>query len=108
LTRLYQPHLCAVPLAGLGLIGLLLALFVPRHRLALLPGAVVLGLLLASAALDGPVERYRYPLDPNIALLAAGGLTVSLERIWHLLTHRRRTAVAVPTRLVTSLPARRE
>ena len=108
LTRLYQPHLYALPLAGLALLGLMLALFVPRHRLALLPGTIVLALLLASAALDGPVERYRYPLDPSIALLAAGGLTLSLECLWHLLTHRRRTAVAVPAMLATSLPARRE
>jgi 4-amino-4-deoxy-L-arabinose transferase-like glycosyltransferase len=85
LTRLYQPHLYAVPLAGLGLLGLTLALFNPSHRAALLPGAAVLALLLASAALDGPVERYRYPLDPTIALLAAGGLTVGLERLWRRL-----------------------
>lgn len=88
LTRLYQPHLYAVPLAGLGLLGLTLALFTPRQRPALVPGATVLALLLASAALDGPVERYRYPLDPSIALLAAGGLTVSLQRLWRRLVPR--------------------
>jgi hypothetical protein len=68
---------------------LTLALFTPSQRPALLPGAAVLALLLASAALDGPVERYRYPLDPSIALLAAGGLTVGLKRLWRRLAPRR-------------------
>jgi 4-amino-4-deoxy-L-arabinose transferase-like glycosyltransferase len=58
-------------LAGLGL-----ALAAVAARPALLPGCVGLAILLASAALDGPVPRYRYPLDPLIALFAAGALVV--------------------------------
>jgi hypothetical protein len=53
--------------------GLLAAACVCRP--ALVPGLAGLGILLASAALDGPVPRYRYPLDPLIALFAAGALT---------------------------------
>ena len=47
-----------------------------RARPALCPGCGA-RILLASAALDGPVPRYRYPLDPLIALFAAGGVTVA-------------------------------
>ena len=32
-------------------------------------------MLLANAALAGPEARFRYPLDPLIAVLAFGGLT---------------------------------
>jgi 4-amino-4-deoxy-L-arabinose transferase-like glycosyltransferase len=86
LTRLYQPHLYAVPLAGLGLLGLTLALLVRPYRPALLLGAAALAVLLASAALDGPVERYRYPLDPLISVLAVGGLIASLGGVWRRLS----------------------
>jgi hypothetical protein len=64
---------------------LLAALAVVRP--ALVPGLAGLGILLASAALDGPVPRYRYPLDPLIALFAAGALTVALS--WALALWRR-------------------
>jgi 4-amino-4-deoxy-L-arabinose transferase-like glycosyltransferase len=41
-------------------------------------GAAILGLaslllMLAAAAFNGPVPRYRYPVDPLLGLLAAGG-----------------------------------
>jgi dolichyl-phosphate-mannose-protein mannosyltransferase len=84
LTRLYQPHLHALPLAGLALLGAALALQQRGRRRALIPAAAALGLLLASAALDGPVERYRYPLDPLISVLAVGGLTATLGAIGRL------------------------
>jgi 4-amino-4-deoxy-L-arabinose transferase-like glycosyltransferase len=78
LVSTYQPVHVAPVLAALFALGLALAVSMSRHRPALLPAAAVLLLLLASAALDGPVERYRYPLDPLISLLAAGGLIGSL------------------------------
>jgi hypothetical protein len=40
----------------------------------LLLGVLVFGLLLAGAALIGIEWRYRFPLDPLINVLAAGGL----------------------------------
>ena len=42
-------------------------------RGALLPGAAAVLLMFVAAALDGPVARYRYPADPIIGLMAAGG-----------------------------------
>lgn len=74
IVNIYQPARFATPLALLTIIGLGVALLVPRCRLALLPGLAAPLLILASAALDGPVERYRYPLDPAIAVLVGGAL----------------------------------
>jgi 4-amino-4-deoxy-L-arabinose transferase-like glycosyltransferase len=64
-----------------------LALFVLGTAVSLLAGwrpglllaASVLFLVLASAALNGPQERYRYPVDPAIAVLMASGV-VGLAR----------------------------
>ena len=36
---------------------------------------VVVGLLLAAVAMVAPLPRYRYPVEPLLGLLAAGGLT---------------------------------
>jgi len=58
----------------LALLGMAVAAASPRLRPALLPGLATVALLGASAALDGPVARYRYPADPLIALTAMGGL----------------------------------
>jgi hypothetical protein len=79
LVNLYQPARYSPLLAILFTAGAALALFVLRYRPALLPAAAVCLLLLASAALDGPVERYRYPLDPLISVVAAGGLSAGLN-----------------------------
>jgi 4-amino-4-deoxy-L-arabinose transferase-like glycosyltransferase len=75
LVNVYQPAHYAPILAALLLLGIGLAISMPRHRVGLIPACVVLVLLVASAALDGPVERYRYPLDPLISVLVAGGLS---------------------------------
>ncbi|MFN0071871.1 MAG: glycosyltransferase family 39 protein [Chloroflexota bacterium] len=71
-------------------IGAVLALLVPRWRLALLPFTVALAMILASAALDGPVYRYRYPVDPLLAILAAGGIAGPLTLTWQLVQSRHR------------------
>jgi 4-amino-4-deoxy-L-arabinose transferase-like glycosyltransferase len=79
LTEIFQPAAFGPILPVLAGFGLLLAVVVARP--ALVPGLAALGILLASAALDGPVPRYRYPLDPLIALLAAGTLAVAVSWI---------------------------
>jgi hypothetical protein len=66
-------------------IGAVLAVVVPRWRSALLPLGVAVVMILASAALDGPVYRYRYPVDPLLAIVAAGGIAGPLVVIWRLL-----------------------
>ena len=74
LVTLYQPGALGPILPVLAGMGLLLAAATPSLRPALLPGLAALALLLTSAALDGPVPRYRYPADPFITLTAVGGL----------------------------------
>jgi Dolichyl-phosphate-mannose-protein mannosyltransferase len=74
---------------ALGL-GALLALIVPRWRLALLPLIVAAAMILASAALDGPVYRYRYPVDPLLAIVAAGGIAGPIALLWSFWKKRRR------------------
>jgi hypothetical protein len=73
LVTFYQPHRHAPLLAALFGLGSLLALLVPSFRPALLCSATVGVMLLLSAALNGPVERYRYPLDPLVSVVVAGG-----------------------------------
>ena len=81
LATVYDPARAAPLLAVLGVIGALRGLERSR-RPALVVGLLVAGLLLAGAALIGIEWRYRFPLDPLINLLAAGGLLllVSLVR----------------------------
>lgn len=68
--------------------GLVLAAVGLAPRWLLLPGLAVTVLIAGSAALVGPVERYRVPLDPLLTLLSvqavatAAGLTrVGLRRL---------------------------
>jgi hypothetical protein len=75
IADVYQPTRFAPLLAGLCLLGIALAVLVPRQRTVLLPAGAACLLLLASAALNGPVERYRYPIDPLISVVVAAGLT---------------------------------
>jgi hypothetical protein len=46
-----------------------------RPGVAAFLALVVVGLLLAAVALVAPLARYRYPTEPLLALLAAGGLS---------------------------------
>jgi hypothetical protein len=75
LVRLYQPSqdLLAPLLGILFLIGGLAIILRPRWRPALPLPMLVVAVVLLSAFLDGPVPRFRYPLDPLIAPVAAGG-----------------------------------
>jgi len=89
ISGIFQPATVGPFLPILAALGLGLAPLVARP--ALLPGLAGLALLLASAALDGPVPRYRYPLDPLIALFAAGAVVVVVR--WALnARHWRRIA----------------
>jgi 4-amino-4-deoxy-L-arabinose transferase-like glycosyltransferase len=73
LVTVYDPARFAPPIALLALAGALSGLAAGR-RAALVLGAVVFAVLLAGAALIGIEWRYRFPLDPLINVLAAGGL----------------------------------
>lgn len=74
----FQPYRQRQPLGLLLGLGLLAALLRPAWRPALLLAAAAGAIVLASAALDGLVWRYRYPVDPLLAVLAGGGV----ETLW--------------------------
>ncbi len=78
LATLYDPARFPFVAAALFALGTLWGLQA-RFRPALLLGGLVLGLLLASAALIGIEWRYRYPLDPIITVLSAGGLVATWQ-----------------------------
>jgi 4-amino-4-deoxy-L-arabinose transferase-like glycosyltransferase len=85
LTDLYQPARLPWLLLPLSALGCLLSLFQPNRRPGLLVAAAVLLLLGLSAFLDGPVPRYRVPLEPLVTILAAGGISGR----WALISSRR-------------------
>jgi 4-amino-4-deoxy-L-arabinose transferase-like glycosyltransferase len=80
LLNLFQPGRLGptIPLLALvGAVGLALGIGARRQRpgVAAFLGLVVVGLLLAAVALVAPHARYRYPVEPLLGLLAAGGVT---------------------------------
>jgi hypothetical protein len=74
IVALVQPPAWGPLLPTLFIVGTVLLAARPRLRPALLLSLAVIALLVTCAALDGPLVRYRYPADPLIALVAAGGL----------------------------------
>jgi 4-amino-4-deoxy-L-arabinose transferase-like glycosyltransferase len=90
LAQIFRPTRVAWWIVGLGLVGALLALVVPAHRPALLPFLVAFVLIAVSAMLVGDVPRYRYPVDPLMYVMAAGGLVGTVGVVWRVV--RRRTA----------------
>ena len=80
LISFFQPWRWRGPLALLLALGLLGALARPAWRRALLLPASAGLIVLASAALDGNVWRYRYPVDPLLAVTIGGGA----ELLWFL------------------------
>jgi hypothetical protein len=77
-TRVFQPYVWQWLLVPLVLLGLGWGLmWGPRGPTVLLV-LTVLALVFPSAALVGYVPRYRYPADPLLAALAAGGVMAVL------------------------------
>jgi hypothetical protein len=75
LTSIYQPGRVSWLIALGFVVGAALSIFKPQHRPALLLTLAIPPMLLTNAALASPEARFRYPLDPLIAVLAFGGLT---------------------------------
>ncbi len=88
LVNIYQPVAFGPILPALALLGLGAAAALAAHRSAVLAGLTAVALVLTSAALDGPVPRYRYPVDPLIALLATGGVVVVAGQVAALMRRR--------------------
>lgn len=106
-VNLWQPVYWQPWLPFLSLLGLAVALAGrgPVRGAAVLGFAALL-LMLVAAALDGPVPRYRYPADPLIALLAAGGALWLAQRAIRLARHRRPTPLSRAVALTgASIPA---
>ena len=88
-TSFFHPWRWRTSISWLFGVGVVLALAVPRLRPALVPATTVILLVVAAAALDGLVWRFRYPADPAIAVLAALGLFGPLGLAWTLLARYR-------------------
>jgi hypothetical protein len=99
LATLYDPARLAPLVILFALLGTVAGPAATR-RARLLVGAIVLVTLLAGAALIGIEYRYRYPFDPLINVLVAGGLAFLVG----LATRGARRAGWWP-RPVTALPA---
>jgi 4-amino-4-deoxy-L-arabinose transferase-like glycosyltransferase len=102
LASIFRPTRVAWPIALLCVVAAALALAVPAYRSALLPFGVALILLATSAALVGDVPRYRYPVDPLMYALAAGGIVGTIGLAWRALGRLRRGRPAL-----TATPAPR-
>jgi hypothetical protein len=89
ITSFFQPWRWRTSMTWLFGIGTLLAVAIPRFRPALVPATAALVLVLAAAALDGLVWRFRYPADPAIAVVVAGGLFGPLVLAWSALARYR-------------------
>ena len=100
LVTRYDPARVAPLLALLGVVGIFAGVQAGR-RSALLLGAVVVLVLFAGAALIGIEWRYRFPLDPLVNILAAGGLfalvAVAPRLIGRILAPRDRMSTAAPS-----------
>jgi hypothetical protein len=85
-VRFYQPSksLPAALVGALFLAGALAIVVRPGWRAALPLPLLVLAVLVPSAFLDGPVPRYRYPVDPFISLTAAAGVMALIQLITHI------------------------
>jgi hypothetical protein len=89
LTSIYQPGRYGWLLLIGAVVAGLVSLVSPRFRAGLIVALAVPPLLLADAALAGPEARFRYPVDPLIAVLAFGGLAWVVSHAVQLARRRR-------------------
>lgn len=95
LVSFFQPFHWRREIGLLLILGFLASVLRPAWRPALILLVAAGGLVLASAALDGLVWRYRYPVDPLLAAMAGGGV----QAVWNagcLAVRRVRTATIPP------------
>lgn len=76
ITNAFQPARLGALIPIVALLGLLAGARTSNQRMVLVPGVVGGVLVVIAAALDGPVPRYRYPIDPLIAVCVGTGLSV--------------------------------
>jgi hypothetical protein len=82
LTRFFQPVRLGAVLLSLFALGLLATLLgSSTQRSALVLGLWAVAILLIGVAFVGPVLRYRFPAEPVLAGISAGGLSFLLNRL---------------------------
>ena len=105
LVSFFQPFRWRTQLGQLLALGLLAAVARPSWRPALIVLIAAGAVVLASAALDGNVWRYRYPVDPLLAVTVGGGAqALWLAGVW---IARRLTTAAGGRRPAAAAEARR-
>src|SRR3712207_192412 len=92
LTRIFQPYAWRFVLVPLALLGLGWGLVRGPRGPTVLFLLTILALVFPSAALVGYVPRYRYPVDPLLAVLVAGGGVALVELVRLARARRRETA----------------
>jgi hypothetical protein len=90
LTGLYQPMRVRWLIVVGYVVGTLLTILGRPTRLGLVLALTIPPMLLADAALAGPEARFRYPVDPLIGVLVAGGLIGTIQLV--VVRFRARTA----------------
>ena len=78
LLEWYRPSRLGVALPLLALAGLAAAWRLRPLAPAVVPGLLAACLVLVQVTLDGPVARYRYPIDPLLHVLALGAVGTGL------------------------------
>jgi 4-amino-4-deoxy-L-arabinose transferase-like glycosyltransferase len=79
IVGIYDPSRFGPFVPILFLAGILLIATGSAPRSLLLPGFTAIALVAGSAALVGPVPRYRYPLDPLITLIAVQSIVTATQ-----------------------------
>ncbi|MGE3909244.1 MAG: glycosyltransferase family 39 protein [Chloroflexota bacterium] len=105
IVSLVQPPAWGPTMPLLFILGTVVLALTPRLRPALLLSLSTLALIVTCAALDGPVVRYRYPVDPMIALVAAFAVTWLVGQVVALV---RRTRAAGATGAISRPSATRQ
>ncbi len=96
LISIWQPGYAGVVVPLLALLGTVVALARREWRPAVVLGLASFALLFLSAALVGNVSRYRYPVDPLLAVLAAGAVAWVVEWGRERATRKRRAKAPSP------------
>lgn len=81
LLSVFQPADYRGVLLLLLVVGTASAAITPAHRAGLIPTMISVVLIALSAALVGALSRYRYPLDPLLAVLIGGGAVTIGSRV---------------------------
>jgi hypothetical protein len=101
LLSLYDPARYGLLVPALFALGIAVAAVQPRRRWLLLPALAAVTIIGGSAALVGAELRYRYPEDPLIVLVVAGGVLGLLRPAYVVLRRRWRERRRAPARLLS-------